>query len=199
MGKKRPIYFNIEKKNTTTLEIKKSKFISTLLPFNFFAEELQLLKKEHSKARHFVYAYRHLNEFDQVVENQSDDGEPKGSSGPPTLSVLRGNKLINSAIITVRYFGGIKLGVGGLVRAYGDSANYVIQESELISFEKKISLSLFVDYTHSNKLFHTIESFKIKNLTKDFTSDGVDINLELNESLYEDFYQQIKDYCKIKA
>jgi len=76
------------------------------------------LKIEHPKARHIVYAYRELNEFNQIIENSSDDGEPKGSSGVPVLNVLRGEEFINVAILVVRYFGGIKLGIGGLVRAY---------------------------------------------------------------------------------
>jgi len=68
------------------------------------------LRESHPKARHIVYAYRELNEFEQIVENSSDDGEPKGSSGVPVLNVLRGEDFINVAILVVRYFGGIKLG-----------------------------------------------------------------------------------------
>eukprot|EP01029_Cantina_marsupialis_P023828 TRINITY_DN6002_c0_g1_i1.p1 TRINITY_DN6002_c0_g1~~TRINITY_DN6002_c0_g1_i1.p1 ORF type:complete len:117 (+),score=13.89 TRINITY_DN6002_c0_g1_i1:113-463(+) len=114
------------------------------MPINMFDEVMHRLRVEHPKARHFVYAYRYLNEFEQVVENQSDDGEPKGTSGKPTLNVLAGNELINSAVIIVRYFGGIKLGTGGLVRAYSDAANHVINSSKLIKYEKleKISLEL---------------------------------------------------------
>ncbi len=68
------------------------------------------LKKEHPKAVHFVYAYRTLNEYNQIIEDKSDDGEPKGTSGIPSLNVLRGYDLVNTAVITVRYFGGTKLG-----------------------------------------------------------------------------------------
>ncbi|HSR74465.1 MAG TPA: YigZ family protein, partial [Sulfurovum sp.] len=71
------------------------------------------LKVEHPKANHVVYALRYLNEFDQVVENFSDDGEPKGCAGTPALNVLRGEGLVNCAVLIVRYFGGIKLGTGG--------------------------------------------------------------------------------------
>lgn len=110
-------------------EINKSKFICHLIPFPDFDKTMDQLKQEHPKGRHFVYAYRYLNEFSQIVENQSDDGEPKGSSGPPTLAVLRGSELINTAVIIVRYFGGIKLGVGGLVRAYGKSVNLTIEKA----------------------------------------------------------------------
>ena len=67
-----------------TFEEKKSKFIAHLFPYNQFNTIMEELKKEHPKGRHFVYAYRHLNEFDQVVENSSDDGEPKGTSGKPS-------------------------------------------------------------------------------------------------------------------
>ena len=84
---------------------------------------------KHPKARHHVYAYRYLNEYEQIVENSSDDGEPKGTSGKPSLHVLAGHELINTAVIIVRYFGGIKLGTGGLVRAYSDAVNSVINNA----------------------------------------------------------------------
>jgi uncharacterized YigZ family protein len=110
----------------STLVVRQSKFIAHLMPFSQFDEILAQLKSEHPKARHFVTAYRYLNEYDQITEGSSDDGEPKGTSGRPTLAVLQGQELINTAIITVRYFGGTKLGTGGLVRAYSDAANLVI-------------------------------------------------------------------------
>jgi putative IMPACT (imprinted ancient) family translation regulator len=90
-------------------EVKKSIFISYLTPIENFQPLMTKLKEEHPKATHIVYAYRKLNEFDQIVENQSDDNEPKGCAGQPTLAVLRGEEIINSALLTVRYFGGIKL------------------------------------------------------------------------------------------
>ncbi|MCG3716209.1 YigZ family protein, partial [Aliarcobacter butzleri] len=80
----------VQKEFSYTIEEKKSKFISYLFPYSNFDEVMKRLREEHPKAVHFVYAYRYLNEFEQIVENSSDDGEPKGTSGKPTLAVLSG-------------------------------------------------------------------------------------------------------------
>ena len=80
----------VQKEFTETLEEKKSKFLAFLVPYKDFDKTMQRLRVEHPKAVHFVYAYRYLNEFEQIVENSSDDGEPRGTSGKPTLAVLSG-------------------------------------------------------------------------------------------------------------
>ena len=77
--------------SAATLEVKKSKFHSFLVPFFQFEEKLKELKLAHPKANHLVSAFRYLNEHNQIVEGSSDDGEPRGSSGRPTLKVLQGN------------------------------------------------------------------------------------------------------------
>jgi uncharacterized YigZ family protein len=132
---------------TTTLEVKQSKFIAHLIPYEHYEIKLQNLKQEHPKARHFVTAYRYLNEFSQVVEHSSDDGEPKGTSGKPSLMVLQGQELINAAVIVVRYFGGTKLGTGGLVRAYSDAVNLVIEEAELSLYKEESIKEIIFDYS----------------------------------------------------
>lgn len=132
---------------------------------------MKKLRDEHPKARHFVYAYRHLNEFNQVVENSSDDGEPRGTSGKPALNVLAGNELINSAVIIIRYFGGIKLGTGGLVRAYSDAVNLVINESKLIKYEDKGKFSLTLDYSRLSKIEYLLNELEIEVANKEFVSD----------------------------
>ena len=123
--------FYVDEEFNNLVEIKKSKFIAYLVPYSLFKVTLENLKISQPKARHFVYAYRYLNEFNQIVENSSDDGEPKNTSGKPSLSVLQGQDIINSAVIVVRYFGGIKLGTGGLVRAYSKSVNEVLKIANL--------------------------------------------------------------------
>ena len=152
----------------TEYEIKKSKFISYLTPFNNHKSLLEKLKQEHPKARHFVYAYRYLNEFKQIVENSTDDGEPKGTSGKPTLATLQGKEIINSCIITVRYFGGIKLGTGGLVRAYSDSANLVIQQAKLQSYKELLTFKYELDYNQLQRYEYLANKLNIKIIDKTF-------------------------------
>ncbi|MCK5882047.1 MAG: YigZ family protein [Bacteriovoracaceae bacterium] len=181
-----------------TLEIKRSKFITFVLPYHQFDTVMKKLKEEHPKGRHFVYAYRYLNEFDQIVENQSDDGEPKGSSGKPTLSVLRGAELINSAVIIVRYFGGIKLGVGGLVRAYSDATNLAISTSKLLIYRKLKRLKVTVSYSNLGKVEHCLKGFELENIQKNFMAEGVILSLDLAEENVVNLKELIKDYAEVE-
>ncbi|MDE5591355.1 MAG: YigZ family protein, partial [Helicobacter sp.] len=105
-----------------SLEVKGSRFIAFLIPVEIFDDFLAKIRIHHPKAVHFVNASRALNLEGQIVESFSDDGEPKGTSGMPTLKVLRGYDLIECGLVNVRYFGGTLLGSGGLVRAYTQSA-----------------------------------------------------------------------------
>ena len=111
--------------NTNTIEIKKSKFIAYYYQITTIEEVtiiLETLKKEHKKAKHFPYAYQINNNL-----KKSDDKEPAGTAGLPILNIILKNNLNNTLIVVVRYFGGIKLGSGGLIRAYMNSAGKVIQ------------------------------------------------------------------------
>jgi len=175
---------------TITLEVKRSKFICFIMPISEFETQMQRLKLEHPKARHFVYAWRRLNEYSQIVEQSSDDGEPKGTSGRPTLAVLQGEDLIDTAIITVRYFGGIKLGTGGLVRAYGEAVNIVIDSVELKEYVKKVKLDVKVEYSRFEKFKHTLSGFDSEIIEQDFLTDCVNVTLEIDEALKEQFIEQ---------
>lgn len=112
--------------HTYTLEIKKSKFIAVYYEINTKEEALEILemlKKEHKKARHIPYAYK----IDNVVR-KSDDKEPSNTAGTPIYNLIEKNNLNHVFIAVVRYFGGIKLGAGGLTRAYLNAAKEVIKE-----------------------------------------------------------------------
>ncbi len=153
-----------------TYEVKQSKFIAHLMPFSFYEETLQQLKNEHPKARHFIVAFRYLNEFNQIVEHSSDDGEPKGTSGKPTLFVLQGNELINTAVIIVRYFGGTKLGTGGLVRAYSEASNLVISKSALSEYRELFEHNISFEYSDIRMVEYECEVNKIKIIKKTFSA-----------------------------
>jgi len=163
----------VQKEYNVTVEIKKSKFITYLFPYEKFNDVMEKLKNEHPKARHFVYAYRYLNEFEQIVENSSDDGEPKGTSGKPSLAVMAGMDIINSGVIIVRYFGGIKLGTGGLVRAYGDAVNEVLNSATLVEYKKLIEKKLIFEYSYLSKVEYLLEKYDIIIVKKVFEIDVI--------------------------
>ncbi|MPL91489.1 IMPACT family member YigZ [bioreactor metagenome] len=177
----------VQKEFSYTIEEKKSKFISYLFPYSNFDEVMKRLREEHPKAVHFVYAYRYLNEFEQIVENSSDDGEPKGTSGKPTLAVLSGADIVNSAVVIVRYFGGTKLGTGGLVRAYSNSANEVIKISEFKEYKKLIIKLLKIDYNELSQLEYILNQENIKIVSKDF-----DMNVKLKIELTNEEFESLK-------
>ena len=149
-----------------TLEVKQSKFIAYLLPYSKYEQQLETLKKEHPKARHFVVAYRYLNEFNQIVEHSSDDGEPKGTSGKPSLFVLQGAEMINTAVITVRYFGGTKLGTGGLVRAYSDAVNLVLSDANILIYTQLVEKQISFEYANIRIIEYEASVFEVEIIEK---------------------------------
>ena len=111
--------------NTYTYEIKKSKFIGILYKVNSVTEVNDILKDlqtEHKKARHIPYAYKI-----GPITKKSDDKEPANTAGTPIYNVIERNNLDNVLIVVIRYFGGIKLGAGPLLRSYAKAANEVIK------------------------------------------------------------------------
>lgn len=179
--------FYVDKEYSCTHEVKQSKFIAHLMPYSLYEEQLQNLKNEHPKARHFVTAFRYLNEFDQVVEHSSDDGEPKGTSGKPSLMVLQGQDIINTAVIVVRYFGGTKLGTGGLVRAYSDAVNLVVNQSHFLAYEKEIQKELKIAYSDVRLVEYTCKELGIQIIQKDFEAEVV-YTLQATEEKMENFF-----------
>jgi uncharacterized YigZ family protein len=162
-------------------EVKKSIFISFLAPFSKFDNLKEKLKYEHPKATHIVYAYRKLNEFDQIVENQSDDNEPKGCAGQPTLAVLRGEDIINTALLTVRYFGGTKLGVGGMIRGYSSAAKGVIDIANFVEYEKRFLFEFETPYSLVNRYEHFLNSKNINFTDREFGANSVLWKLNLTQ------------------
>jgi len=168
-----------------TTEVNRSKFIAHLVPISEYEGLQQRLKQEHPKANHVVYALRYLNEYDQIVENSSDDGEPKGCAGVPALNVLRGEELINCAVLIVRYFGGIKLGTGGMARAYALAVKNVLAISELLSYEKQIKYRFKTAYSEINKTLYTLKQTGITVYERDFGVDGVEWKVWADEKKIE--------------
>ena len=124
----------IEKTTQSNLEVMKSKFISILMPLenpDDFKIILKNLQKEHSKAKHIVYAYKVGNKT-----KSCDDREPKGTAGRPLMELLLKKELDNVALIVVRYFGGTKLGAGRLLRTYVQAGVNAINAADIAEREK---------------------------------------------------------------
>lgn len=181
-----------------SFEVKGSKFLCFFEPLSInenVRTRQEELRAEHFKCVHVVYASRVLNEFGQIVENQSDDGEPKGSSGAPVLNVLRGANIVNAVCYVVRYFGGTLLGVGGLVRAYSNAVNLGINKAYeldlLIDYVKKESFFLDLEYSQVNKISYILDKLEIK-YNKEF---GINVRfiLELSESEKENLEKELSE------
>lgn len=182
-----------------SIEIKGSKFISFLMPSGLYQEQMDYLRTQHPKAVHFVSAFRYLNEFDQIVEHAGDDGEPKGTSGKPTLSVLQGHDLINAAIITVRYFGGTKLGPGGLVRAYAEAANAAYAQAELVPYEKLYIQNFTTLYSNISIVEYETGQHGLRCISKSFDEKGAEFSIEGTAVKLEKFNSILGRNIEIKT
>ena len=176
----------------TEIIVKKSKFIANLIKVESQEEAeniIKQIKKRYFDARHNCVAYR-IIEDSKIIEKSSDDGEPSGTAGGPMLNILQKNNLCNVLVVVTRYFGGILLGTGGLVRAYSDATIKAIDmsgEQEVITGEEAI---IKVDYNNleSFKYYCKINDIMIENIEY---SDVIDCTIVLEEvkkqELIEDF------------
>lgn len=133
----------------TEIIVQNSRFLTTVIPVNSVdaaKDALRDIRSEMPDASHHVYAFR-VGHGNSVTEGMSDDGEPSGTSGPPVLAVLRGSGLGDVLVVVTRYFGGIKLGTGGLVRAYSDAARTGLNAADVIAKIPRTLLALDVPYT----------------------------------------------------
>lgn len=153
-------------------EEKKSRFLAELVPYDMFADRLETLRAAHPKANHHVTAYRYFNDEGQLIEHGKDDGEPSGTSGMPCLKVLQGRDLINVAVIVTRYFGGTKLGTGGLVRAYSGAANAACDQADIVDYIPQAEAALFAAFSDAGALEQACSTPDITVLDRQFDTLG---------------------------
>lgn len=148
-------FITIKENIQTEIVEKKSKFICNLIKVETQEQAENIIKqtkKKYYDARHNCIAYR-ITENEKIIEKSSDDGEPSGTAGAPMLSILQKNNICNVVAIVTRYFGGILLGTGGLVRAYSEATIKAINDSEKV--EKCIGIEAEVELQYNN-----LENFK---------------------------------------
>lgn len=170
-------YYTVTERFSVETEEKRSRFIATLVPYVDFNATIAELRAEHKKANHHVSAVRYFNEADQIVELGKDDGEPSGTSGIPTLKTLIGAELVNVAVIVTRYFGGIKLGTGGLARAYSGASNAVIASASLTKWHKFTSFETWSAFADVSQVEALIAKTGVSVTDRIFETHGVRFKL----------------------
>ncbi|WP_221894245.1 IMPACT family protein [Bathymodiolus japonicus methanotrophic gill symbiont] len=168
--------------------IKKSSFIGLIYPCSSEAEAttyLNVLRTHHASANHIAFAYR-IKTDKGTVCRFNDAGEPSGTAGKPIFKYIEGHELINVLCVVVRYFGGIKLGAGGLTRAYGNTAKQAIEAADINEFIELTTLLFVLDYHQLQGFEYTLNKFSGKIINKDFTGQ-VKFLVQLPESQCDDF------------
>ena len=140
--------------------INKSRFITLLIKINKLNEiekNLKEIKKKYKDATHYCYAYIIGNK-----EKCSDNGEPSGTAGMPILNVLKQNDLTNILCVVIRYFGGIKLGAGGLIRAYSTSASEALNKTNIVNLIKGYKIVIEFNYDNIKQINYLLKDIQIK-------------------------------------
>lgn len=164
--------------SSNELIVKNSKFITLL--FNIDEDfdidnTFNIIKQQYPKATHYCYAY-----IMEDIKKCSDDGEPGGTAGMPMLNVLEKENMINTLAITIRYFGGIKLGAGGLVRAYSKSVKQALGQANIVEVEKGFLIRITTSYDEQKNLEYLLRKYVI--LNKEYLLDVVyDVLLPKND------------------
>lgn len=170
----------VKSKQTVEEIIKKSRFIGIAIPCQKEQEALRNLKQlytEHPNASHIAFAYR-IQTPDGLICRFHDAGEPSGTAGKPIFQHLEGKHLINLMVAVVRYFGGVKLGAGGLTRAYGNTAKCVLEAAEIIDYVVLTHVKLKLAYNKIQALEYLLKKLDGRIIRQDF-SEQVEVLVEL--------------------
>ena len=173
----------LEKNTTAEIIEKKSRFIANL----FYVEtpqeaedKIKQIKKKYYDAKHNCFAYITLNE-NEIQKKCSDDGEPSGTAGAPMLEILEKQSIYNVVVIVTRYFGGILLGTGGLVRAYSDSLKEAIKKSTLVEQEPGYEAEIKLPYADFEKFKYYCNKNNINIINSEY-ADFIICKIEVNDA-----------------
>ena len=179
-------FYTIEKNVETEIVVKKSKFIANIfyISTNKEAEEkIKEIKKKYFDARHNCFSYR-VVENDNIIEKSSDEGEPSGTAGGPMLNILQKNNLANILIVVTRYFGGILLGTGGLVRAYSDALLEVLEKTQKVKMESGLELEVTLSYNNFENFKYYCKNHEINIISTNYNENIVcKIDMELEKKV----------------
>lgn len=174
-------YITFKENGTVQEEIKKSKFIYHVKRVSSEEEArdfINAIKKEHYKATHNCSAFIIGEHSD--IKRTSDDGEPSGTAGVPMLGVLENHHITNSCVVVTRYFGGIKLGAGGLIRAYASSVAQAVREIGLVEIKEQVVLGITLTYSQYQEFAKFLKDHQLVEQDPTFT-DQVTTTIFVNK------------------
>ncbi|WP_215226444.1 IMPACT family protein [Echinicola shivajiensis] len=191
-------FFTLEGESEGLYKEKGSKFLAFAYPVQDeeeIKENIEALKKKYYDARHHCYAY--ILGKDQEQFRANDDGEPNHSAGDPILGQLRSNNLSNALVVVVRYFGGTKLGVGGLIHAYKTAAAEAITNGQIITAIVKESVKFNFDYLDMNDVMKLIKDYDLEIKKQEFDNTCL-MHLSIRASLYEEVMEKLTNINSVK-
>ncbi|VEF46902.1 Xaa-Pro dipeptidase [Bacillus freudenreichii] len=194
-----PQYLTVKTEGTHEINIQKSRFITHLKRAETEEEAqafIQEIKKEHWNATHNCSAYM-IGENDQI-QKANDDGEPSGTAGVPMLEVLKKRNLKDTVVVVTRYFGGIKLGAGGLIRAYGRAVSEGLDAIGTVQRTLMTIMHVQVDYTWLGKLENEIRS-SVYQLKEIHYADTVEIEVYVKEDQINEFQEWMTELTNGQA
>ncbi|MBQ21510.1 MAG: YigZ family protein [Flavobacteriales bacterium] len=186
-------YLTLNNSSTGEYKEKGSKFLAYAFPVlseNSFKEQLSIIKTEHPNGRHFCYAFRFGINGEQYRYN--DDGEPKNSAGSPIYGQLLSKELTNIAIVVVRYFGGTKLGVSGLVNAYKTAAKEALENGEIITKKLTETYKIEFNYDKMSSIMAFINQHQLT-VTKQHFELTCFVEIELEKANAADIIERLSE------
>lgn len=175
--------------------IKRSRFIAHAAPVASQAETLEFYETiADPAATHNCWAWRV-----EGVYRFNDDGEPGGSAGRPILAVIEGRNLDRVMVVVTRYFGGVKLGIGGLVRAYSGCAAKCLDESHMVELHKRLVFSLTADYALADVIHRLFETHDAAKLRESYADDGLKLTVEVSEHQFGPLRDALREASRGQA
>ena len=167
--------YTLSKDNEYREEIKRSRFIALARPVANAEEAMAFFDEcSDASARHNCWAYKVGRDY-----RFNDDGEPSGTAGKPILSAIEYANLTNVAVLVIRWFGGIKLGTGGLARAYGGTASTCLNDAEYQEIKVYKSFALKVPFNLTGAIHHLLSSNGVQKVSEAYTDRGLDLELSI--------------------
>ncbi len=189
-------FFTIACATNTTSTIKNSQFIAhcaRVMDAVTAMEFIDSIRRQHTDATHNCWAYRlSVNEY-----RFSDDGEPGGTAGQPILQAITAAKLEQTCVVVTRYFGGVKLGAGGLVRAYSGAAATVLKAATIIEIKPEIFLEIEVAFSEQNTLYHYLQTHtEITTINTHYSAEGLNLKIKIYLEDRERLIKEMSDVLR---